>query len=301
MRKGQLIVILAALLSATRYGGAESPAVNNTESGDPGASSVAVTEPPQKSLSTDPCTDPELQPNTMPPTWNIQALGVQCGALETDNLAVLEPMGNGVTQWTLGTMAKYGLTPRVQLRWGLPGRISQHGSGTRPVIGITDQAVGLLYHFRNAGGWMPDLSLDYGLKIPSANPSKAFGSGYADHVGTLVASRDLGSNHVDFNVAGTVAGGPRAFDPAIQVGLGYTRTFAHNLMGTVEVFGGSQPGTGDRLGAVSMAGAWGIRPWLALNGGCFQSYTAGSPRSQLMLGFIYTMRPMLRFGRMQKR
>ena len=244
--------------------------------------------------------DPQLQPDSMSPTWNIQAVPVQCGALETDNLALLQPMGQGLVQWTLFTTAKYGLSPRMQLRWGPPGRISQHARGTRPVIGTTDQAIGVLYHFRDQAGWVPDLSLDYGFKIPTANPSKAFGSGYADHVLTFIASRDAGPYHMDFNFAGTLAGGHDNFDGAAQSGVGVSRTFAHNLMATMEAFGGSQPGTGDRLGAAFAGGSWGIRPWLSMNGGYIRSYTAGSPRGQLMLGFIYTMRPGLHLSSLRR-
>ena len=72
-------------------------------------------------------------------------------------------------------------------------------------------------------------------------------------------------------------------------------------MGTVEVFGGSQAGTDDRLGAVLLGGSWGIRPWLAMNGGTVRTYTAGSPRQQVMAGFIYTVLPGLRVARLRGR
>ena len=270
-----------------------------------GKAAVTLAEPlalaPQSLPHPDPCADAEIQANSMSPTWNIQAATVQCGALETDNLAILQPMGGGVTQWTLATTAKYGLSPRLQLRWGMPGRISQHAAGTRPVTGTTDQAIGLLVHFRDQRAWLPALAIDYGIKIPTANPSKAFGSGFVDHVWTAVASRDRGPYHVDFNVAATLAGAPHRHDPALQSGLGLSRTFPHSLMGTVEVFGGSQAGIDDRLGAVLVGGSWGIRPWLALNGATIRSYTAGSPRQQVMAGFIYTMLPGLRVHILRRR
>jgi hypothetical protein len=297
MNKGP-IAILAALFAATYFAQGESPRENTSDSAESGAFLVAVAPQPDKAAARDdPCADPGLQPNSMPPTWNIQAVPEQCGALETDNLAVLQPMRAGAAQWTMATTAKYGLTPRLQLRWGLPGRIWQHASGTRPVSGTTDQMTGVLYHFHDQTAWLPDLALDYGFKIPTANPSKAFGSGYGDHVLTFVASRDAGPYHVDFNLAGTIAGCRGGRDGAAQSGLGLSRSFAHNLMGTIEAFGGSQPGTRDRLGAAFAGGSWGMKPWLALNGGSIRSYTAGSQRSQFMLGFIYTMRPGLRLGR----
>jgi hypothetical protein len=287
------IPALAAVLFASNPPiGSESPAATSEINAEwMGHPLIVANEPGEHA---DPCADPEVQPNSMSPTWNIQAAPVQCGALETDNLAVLQPMGAGVTQWTLATTAKYGLTPRMQLRWGMPGRISQHSAGTPPVTGTTDQAVGLLLHFRDQSAWLPSLALDYGVKIPTANPSKAFGSGFVDHVLTAVASRDTGPYHVDFNVVGTWAGAAHGHDRAIQSGLGLSRTFPHSLMGTVEVFGGSQAGTSDRLGAVLLGGSWGIRPWLAFNGGSLRSYTAGSPRQQFMAGFIYTVMRGLR-------
>lgn len=294
--KGFAFHVAACLFAAAHLAPGES--ASPRDSSEFSASSVALAPQPEATVrAVDPCVDPRLQPNWMPPTWNVQAAPEQCGALETDNVAVFQPLGDGVSQWALMTTAKYGLTPRLQLRWGLPGRIVQRSSGARPVTGTTDQPVGLLYHFRDQKGWIPDLSVDYGFKVPSANPSKGFGSGYADHVITLIASRDFGRYHVDYNFVHMFSGGGRGFDPAVQSGAGVSRTFAHNLMGTLEGFGGSQPGTADRYGALLLGGSWGIRPWLALNGGCIHSYTAGSPRDQLMLGFIYTMHPGLTLPR----
>jgi hypothetical protein len=297
--KSPIFVVAAALFLNPQTFRAESAAGEAAKASESVAEPIAVA--PEPALRPDPCADAELQPNSMSPTWNIQAATVQCGALETDNLAVLQPMGGGVTQWTIATTAKYGLAPRLQLRWGMPGRISQHAAGTRPVTGTTDQAVGLLVHFRDQGAWLPALAIDYGMKIPTANPSKAFGSGFVDHVLTAVASRDTGPYHLDFNLAATLAGAPRGHDHAMQSGLGLSRTFPHSLMGTVEVFGGSQAGTDDRLGAVLLGGSWGIRPWLALNGGTVRTYTAGSPRQQVMAGFIYTVLPGLRVPRLRGR
>lgn len=242
-------------------------------------------------IAADPCANPELQPNSMSPTWNRQAGTVQCGALETDNMTVLQPMDDGISQWTIGTTAKYGLTPRLELRWALPGRISQGGNGLPAITGITDHSFGALFHFYDQHQWAPDLAFDYAFKVPAANPAKGFGSGYSDHSFTFIASRDIGASHLDFNTVGTLAGAAAGYDGAAQLGLGYSRTFSHHVMGTVEAFGGSQPGTSNRYGAMFVGGSWGLRPFLALNEGFIHSYTAGCPRSLYMFGFIYTVRP----------
>ena len=259
----------------------------------PGDPLLRTTPEPALPAQTDPCATPEIQPNSMSPTWNRQAGTVQCGALETDNLTILQPMGEGVSQWIVGTTTKYGVTPRLELRWGLPGRMYQGGNGSSPMAGTTDQWLGVLFRFRDQQRWIPDLALDYAFKIPSGNPAKGFGSGYGDHLLTFIASRDLGPNHIDFNAVETIAGGPAGHDGAAQFGVGFSRTLAHHIMATIEAFGGPQPATHDRYGALFAGGSWGFRPRLAFNGGTIRSYTGGSPRAQYMFGFIYTVRPGL--------
>lgn len=257
------------------------------------SSALMVRPPTAANEEEDPCTARAIEPNSMSPTWNLQASTVQCGSLELDNLVSLQPLGGGMSQYAVGTTAKYGLTPRLEVRWVLPGRMSQKGGGVPDITGTTDQLVGLLYHFHEHTTWTPDLSVSYAFKFPTADPSKGFGSGFADHMFTLVASRDVGANHVDFNVASTLAGGGDGADDAGQYGLGFSHSFAHHWMATVEAFGGPQPFCHDRYGAGFVGGSWGIRPWLALNGGYIRSYTAGAPPNQYLMGFIYTTRPRL--------
>lgn len=271
------------------------PDANPTEASSsllaPGEPLIRTTLEPALPAQTDPCATPEIQPNSMSPTWNRQAGTVQCGALETDNLTILQPMGKRVSQWIVGATAKYGMTPRLELRWALPGRMYEGGNGSSSLAGTTDQWLGTLFRFHDQQRWIPDLALDYAFKIPTGNPAKGFGSGYGDHVLTFIASRDLGPNHIDFNAVGTLAGGPAGHEGAAQFGVGFSRTLAHHIMTTIEAFGGPQPATHDRYGAAFLGASWGLRPWVSFNGGCVRSYTAGSPRGQYMFGFIYTVRP----------
>jgi hypothetical protein len=161
------------------------------------------------------------------------------------------------------------------------------------LVGTTDQWVGVCYRFHERKGGIPDLAFDYAIKIPTANPAKGFGSGYTDHVGTLIASEDAGSTHFDFNATGTVAGGSRGHEGAAQFGLAVIRHLSSKFLGTLEAFGGSQPGTSNRYGAALAGGSWGFRPWLAVNGAYVRAYTGASPRQQFLLGMIYTIRPTL--------
>ena len=152
-----------------------------------------------------------------------------------------------------------------------------------------------MFDFHDQGPGSLDLAIDYAVKIPTANPAKGFGSGYVDHLVTFIASRDFGPHHVDFNAVGTIAGSPQGRDGAPQFGMAYTRTLQGRFLATFEAFGGPQPGTTDRYGAVLGGGSWSLRPWLALNGAYTRAFTGGSPRTQSLAGFIYTFRPRL-FG-----
>jgi hypothetical protein len=293
MRFWTLLLLVAAnpLFPSSYLTAEELPELNSTERAASPTPFEVTLQPGSPVKASDGCSAMEIEPNSMSPTWDAQAETTPCGALETDNLLVRQPLGSGVWQQTMTTTVKYGLAPRLEVRWVPPGRISQTGEGTSRLSGTTDQWLGALYRFHDQGQWTPDLALDYAFKIPTANPAKGFGSGYADHQLTFIASRDLGPNHIDLNVVGTIAGAAAENDGAAQFGMAFTRSFSARLLGTIEAFGGPQPGTSDRYGALLAGGSWGIRPWLAVNGGMIHSYTAGSPRQQYLIGFIYSMRP----------
>ena len=242
----------------------------------------------------DTCGTKAIESNSASPMWDSPAQTTQCSLLETDNLISQQLLEQGALQQTIATTVRYGLTTNVEVRWGLPGRMMQRGGGTAKRAGTTDQWLGACWRFHDQSARMPDLALDYAVKIPTANPSKGFGSGYIDNQLTFIASRDLGLNHLDFNAVGTITGGPVGTDGAAQFGLAFTRKLTPKLLGTLEIFGGPQPGTSDRYGAWLLGGAWSIKPSLALNAAYSRAYTAGSPREQYLFGFIYTMR--LRIG-----
>lgn len=271
-------------------------AENPAESGSPGAATggtapmITARESGSAVMQAGGCGG-EIEPNSAVPLWDTPAETTPCGTVEIDNLLIQQSIGGGVHQELMLNTAKYGLTSHVEIRWELPGRMMQSGGGTSPLGGSTDQMAGVCWRFHDQGGWTPDLALDYAVKIPTANPGKKFGSGYTDNQFTLVASRDLGRNHIDFNVAGTIAGGPQGHDGAVQFGMAFSRTITSRLLLAIEDFGGPQPGTPNRYGAGLFGGAWSIHPWLALNAAYSRAYTSGSPRDQLLIGFIYTMRP----------
>ena len=257
--------------------------------GVPAAEGAVVLSRPAP--SPDPCFLAELTANPTRPNWDTAASTTQCGVIEVDSGWMMQPMGGGVRQNMLATSMRYGLTPKLDLRWGLTNHINQGGGGTAALEGVGDQWLMARYRFIEQSAKLPAMAFLYGAKIPMANPAKGFGSGFVDHQFAFIASRDLGKNHFDFNSVGTLVGGANGHDGSAQVGLALTRPVTPKFSAILESYGGPQPGTTDRFGAGLAGGAFTVRPTLVIDGAYTRTYTAGSPRQQFLLGLTYAIRP----------
>jgi hypothetical protein len=255
-----------------------------------GALPVGAMIRPAAAETPDACAQSVVAANGTRPAWDYAASTTQCGILESDYGLLDQPMGGGVGQRALVTSLRYGLTPKLDLRWGITNHIWQGGGAAGPLQGVGDQWLGMRFRFRDQGRIAPAMAFLYAGKIPEANPAKGFGSGFVDHQFVFIASRDLGKNHFDFNTVGTVAGVAHGHNGAAQFGLAYTRPVSAKLSCILESYGGAQPGTPDRLGAVFAGATYTLRPQLVLDGAFSRSYTAGSPRQQVLVGITYARR-----------
>jgi hypothetical protein len=241
----------------------------------------------------DPCLSRETVASPTRPNWDSSAMTTPCGDVETDFGLQLQPMGGGVRQAQMVSSMRIGITPHLDVRWGVINHITQTGGDTGHLAGIGDQMLSTIYRFHDPGRWTPALAFSYGVNLPTANPQKGFGSGYINHLFVLISSRDLGKVHLDMNAVGTLTGGADGHDGAVQCGLAVTRPVTRKLSWVVESYGGPQPGTSDRFGAALTGGSYMLRPWLVLDGALSWTYTAGSPRKQVLFGFTYARRPGL--------
>jgi hypothetical protein len=239
----------------------------------------------------DACALAAVTANPTRPAWDYAAPTTQCGVAEADSGWMEQAMGNGVRQQLFTSSLRYGLTPKLDLRWGSTNHMVQSGGGTASLEGIGDQWANVRYRFLEQGHWMPAMAFLYGIKIPTANPGKGFGSGYSDQQYIFIASRDMGKNHLDFNSVGTVTGGAQGHDGAVQFGLALTRPLSAKLSWILESYGGPQPGTRDRFGAAFTGASYAVHPRLVLDGAYSRTYTAGSPRQQIMFGSTWALRP----------
>lgn len=248
---------------------------------------------PQGANAGDPCTASDVISQPSRPEWSSGAQTTQCGVMENDFGWLWQPLGGGATQTMLPLSVRYGLTPRMDVRWGLPTRMEQSGGGIRATTGVTDQWLSLTYRYQEQGTRLPAQALSYSFKIPTANPAKGFGSGYADQQLAWIASRDVRRVHFDFNAVGTLAGVPGGHEGAVQYGLALSLPATKTLGLIVETDGGPQPGTPDQFGQGLLGVSWAVRSWLVLDTAYTKAYTAGSPRQQFTMGFTYAHRPRL--------
>lgn len=251
---------------------------------------IALTRPMPRPDAADPCMTAEVAANATRPAWDYGASTTQCGILEADFGFLSQPLGGGVSQQMLVSSLRYGLTPKLDLRWGLTNHIFQGGGGTPFLQGAGDHWLGARYRFMEQGRKVPAMALLYAGKVPAANPAKGLGSGFVDHQLVFIASRDLGKSHFDFNTVGTLAGGAHGSDGAAQFGLALTRPITSKLSGILESYGGGQPGISDRFGAGFLGATYALRPNLVFDTAYTRTYTAGSPRQQVLIGFTYARR-----------
>ena len=244
----------------------------------------------EPSAAPDPCLAETVAANPTRPNWDTSAGTTQCGILESDYGFQVQPMGGGIHQSMEVTSLRYGLTPKLDLRWGLTNHINQSGGGTPSLEGVGDHWLGARYRFQEQGRFTPAMALLYNIKVPMANPAKGFGSGFVDHQMIFIASRDLGHYHLDFNAAGTVVGERQGHDGAAQFGLAVTRPVTKELSCILESYGGPQPGTSNRFGAGFAGATYTLRPQLVLDAAYSRTYTAGSPRQQVLVGLTFARR-----------
>ncbi|HEY1810499.1 MAG TPA: hypothetical protein VGG42_18185 [Acidobacteriaceae bacterium] len=226
------------------------------------------------------------------PMWTAGAQTTQCGVMENDLGWHWMELGGGVRQRGLTSAERYGITRSLDVTWSLPMRLVESGGDRGPVGGITDQSVSVMYEFQQQGRWVPAMAVSYGGTIPTANPAKGFGSGYADHQLAFLASRDVRQVHFDFNLAGLLAGGPEGHDGATESGLVMAVPVPRvkGLGWLLESDGGSEPGTEDRFGQALTGLSWAVRPNLVLDTAYTRAYTAGAPREQFTMGVTWAHR-----------
>jgi hypothetical protein len=212
--------------------------------------------------------------------------------LEADYGWITQPTDNGSRQHAFGGALRYGVTPRLDVRWGTTNSIMQVGESF--VQGTGDQWLGARFRFHEQTPSTPAFALMYNFKFPTASSEKGFGSGYVEQTFLFIASKDIARFHLDFNTVGDLTGNGTGHDGGVLFGLALWRPVNGKLAFVIESYGGTQPGTTNRLGTAVAGATYNVSPRLVFDTAYYQTYTAASPRRQFTIGVTYTIGPVLR-------
>jgi hypothetical protein len=197
--------------------------------------------------------------------------------------------GGGTGQTSLGGLLKFGLLCDVELRWTTTSFLRQTGAnGTRN--GFGDNWLGPQIRFYRQTKRVPSLAFSYAVKIPSASDS--LGSDRVDHELTLLASKDVGGIHFDFNASQFLIGRAAAsgFDKNQQLNLAFSHTVRGNLLFTGEFYGNTRlnqatPGFASSLWALTYT----VTPRLVIDAGFEAGLTSGGPHRHVFAGATYSI------------
>ena len=182
----------------------------------------------QKSQPADPGSAPD-QITAVPnrPTFSTTAESVQSGVFEIEygfELADGHQNING--------LLKFGATKNLELRFG--NNPIERDAG---IAGRGDSGAGFKYKMVEEKSWFPTLSVLYTATIPTA--TGGVGAGAVGHSAGILASKDFGKHHFDFNESAQWLGRPGAggFDRDYFTALAYSHSFRGNWGATAEIAG----------------------------------------------------------------
>jgi hypothetical protein len=125
----------------------------------------------------------------------------------------------------------------------------------------------------------------YMAKLPTAGD--VLGSGEADHILTLLVSKDLGKHHFDFNLAASLLGRPQGgFDRSYLNALAWSHPLPGKWGATAELSGATSPHQFTPASAQFIAAAtYTARPRLVFDFGMMGRITGEIPHAMLITGF----------------
>lgn len=186
------------------------------------------------------------------------------------------------------TLLKLGLTEDFELRIAWNGFTRNIDPGGESQRGPSDPSLGFTWRFLRQEKLGADLALSYAHKFPRASVEKGIGSGAADDMLILLASKDFGKLHADFNVLETwvgQSGGPRIKQPGVALALTHPLSGAWGIGAEVYAIGASD--AGPRTVATLWNLSYQVSPRLVLDAGFDRGLNKEAPRWNTYLGLTY--------------
>jgi hypothetical protein len=186
-------------------------------------------------------------------------------------------------------LLRYGLTNDFEVRFG-NNPIERDGD----IAGFGDSSAGFKFRFLKGKKSLPTLSVSYTVTIPTAGDG--LGSNAIGHSAGILASKDVGKHHLDFNETVQWVGRDRAgFDRNYFTALSYSYAINDKLSFSEEVAGFSR--TNAEIGAsltILQALSYNVSPRLVIDGGCYVAPVGDLPTVTFFGGVTYAIGGLFR-------
>ncbi|HEY2460379.1 MAG TPA: transporter [Candidatus Acidoferrum sp.] len=214
------------------------------------------------------------------PTFSTTAESVQRGVFEIEyGFEAADAHQN------INGLLKFGLFKNLELRFSQ--NPFERDSG---LAGLGDSAVGFKYRIASQKKCTPTFSILYTATLPTAKDQ--LGVGATGHSIQILASKDFGKNHFDFNEGVQFVGRPGAsgFDRNYFTALAYAHPLTQKWALTAEIAGFSNtnretPATLTLLGAAT----YNVSSRLVLDGGAYFAVYGQLPRVTFFGGVTYSV------------
>jgi hypothetical protein len=213
------------------------------------------------------------------PTFSTTAESVQAGVFEVEY-----GMEAADGHQNVNGLLKFGLTKDIELRFA-NNPLERDGG----IAGLGDSGVGFKYRFYKQTEKLPTFAFLYTATLPTAKD--ALGAGAVGHSVQILASKDFGKHHFDFNegpqFVGRVGGG---FDRNYFTALAYAYPVTQKLGATGEIAGFSRtnvaiPASMTLLGAAT----YNVSTRLVLDAGGYFAAYGHLPRFTFFTGVTYSV------------
>lgn len=278
--------ITIALLSLAMPALAQETSSTSKQAGSAEAASAAQVEKPDEEPG---CFSHNVKAVTDRPTASSGAETTQCGVLEVLFGPERIWQGHGVHQDDIAPGVQFGLTPRLDLHYARTA-FFQVGDNPGPLSAVGDTTVGARYRLSNQSKFVPGFGAFYNLKVPTASVSAGIGTGRYDHSLVLIAGKDFGKLHVDFNVAPSWIGrsGVAGYDKnELLVLFGYYPLGHHLTAGLGGVGFTRLNDAAPANASVSTLLNWQVVPRLILDAGFDEGVTSAAPRKRIVFGMTF--------------
>jgi Putative MetA-pathway of phenol degradation len=268
-RVGQCLFVVGLLLPSLCEGFARAQDLQEQDGAAPQSASAQATAIPDQITAV---------PNR--PTFSTTAESVQPGVFEIEyGFEVADGHQN------INGLFKFGATKDLELRFA--NNPIERDAGA---AGMGDSGAGFKYKIFKQKGWRPTFSVLYAATIPTA--TAGVGVGAIGHSAGILASKDFGLHHLDFNETAQWVGRPAAsgYDRNYFTALAYSHPIHGRLGMTAEVAGFSWTNAANPATMTLMGSAiYSVSPRLILDSGIYIAAYGQLPRVTFFGGITYSI------------